>query len=75
METILFLSPSYILHPIGGGSRSLTIPQTSVSFSWTAREVAKVSGKGSIYILAEEDLNIEDEDLSSGSEEVDEELL
>ena len=55
--------PFFILHPIGGGSRSLTVPRTSTSFVWTAKEVAKVAGKGSIYIWAQDDLDVEDTDV------------
>ena len=45
-----------ILHPIGGGSKSLTVPRTSTSFIWSAKEVCKAVGRGSIYILADDDL-------------------
>ena len=50
-----------ILHPIGGGSKSLTVPKTSASFVWSAKEVCKVAGRGSIYILAKADLAEEPE--------------
>ena len=42
-----------ILHQIGGGSKSLTVPQVSTSFTWTPKEVAKAAGKGSVYIWAQ----------------------
>lgn len=45
-----------ILHAIGGGSKSLTAPRTSASFVWNAKEVCKAAGRGSLYILAEDDL-------------------
>ena len=45
-----------ILHPIGGGSKCLTIPRMSTSFAWSAKEVCKAAGRGAIYILAEDDL-------------------
>ena len=47
-----------ILHPIGGGSKSLTVPKTSTSFKWTAKEVAKAAGKGTVYIWAQDDLDL-----------------
>ena len=50
-----------ILHPIGGGSKSLTVPKTSASFMWSTKEVCKVAGRGSIYILAKADLAEETE--------------
>ena len=39
-----------ILHPIGGGSKALTVPSTSASYVWTAKEVCKAAGRGAIYI-------------------------
>ena len=50
------------LHPIGGGSKSLTLPNTSQSFVWTAQEVAKAGGKGAIYILASNEFELKDDD-------------
>lgn len=53
--------PSIFLQLTGCGSKSLTIPTVSVSFGWTAQQVAKLGGnKGTIYILAEEKLNVQD---------------
>jgi hypothetical protein len=63
--------PFTILHPIGGGSRSLTVPQTSISFSWTGREIAKVTWKGSLYILTQEVLCIAEDFSSEEDEEID----
>ena len=58
------------LHPIGGGSKSLTLPNTSQSFVWTAKEVAKAAGKGAIYILANEiDLVSEEEDAEKSEDD------
>ena len=45
-----------ILHPIGGGSKSLTVPSISSSFSWTAKEICKAAGRGAIYIWVQDDL-------------------
>ena len=46
-------SPFFFLQPTGCGSRSLTLPAVSESFSWTAQQVAKLGGaKQCIYILA-----------------------
>ena len=59
------------LHPIGGGSKCLTLPNTSLSFVWTAKEVAKAAGKGAIYILADEiDLVSEEEEKSEDDDEL-----
>ena len=46
-----------ILHPIGGGSKSLTVPSISSSFSWTAKEICKAAGRGAIYIWVQGDLH------------------
>ena len=57
--------PFVFLQPTGAGSRSLTIPSVSTSFSWTAQQVARLSGtKGSIYILAKDDLSYPDSEVS-----------
>ena len=40
----------------GGGSKSLSVPSVSSSFSWTAKEVAKLSGQGCLYVQALADL-------------------
>lgn len=45
------------LQPTGAGSRTLTVPSVSSSFSWTAHQVAKLGGyKQSIYILPKDKL-------------------
>ena len=52
--------PFIFLEPTGAGCRSLTTPSTSLSFSWTAQQVAKLgSNKQSIYILAMDKLSQE----------------
>ena len=53
--------PFAFLQPTGYGSKSLTIPAVSASFEWSAQQVAKLGGnKGTIYIVAEEKLNVRD---------------
>ena len=54
--------PSLYYTPIGGGSRNLTLPNVSATFAWTAKEVAKAAGKGAIYIWAQEDLRLPNND-------------
>ena len=58
--------PFKILQAIGGGSKSLAVPNTSSSFTWTAKEVANSAGRGAIYIWAQADLtcNLEEENFS-----------
>ena len=52
--------PFTFLQPAGAGSRTLTIPSVSSSFSWTAQQVAKLGpNKQSIYILARDKLAVE----------------
>ena len=54
-------SPSFpfkILQTCGGGSKYLSIPVLSSTFSWTAAVVAGTNAKTPIYILAEADLNV-----------------
>ena len=41
------------LQVAGGGSKSLTIPVLSASYTWTAREVVKMAGQGCLYIQAQ----------------------
>ena len=49
--------PFVFLQPTGLGSRSLTVPSVSSSFSWSPQQVAKLGGvKSAIYILAADDL-------------------
>lgn len=45
--------PFQFLQVAGGGSKSLTIPVLSASYTWTAREVAKMAGQGCLYIQAQ----------------------
>ena len=53
--------PFLYLQPTGGGSKSLTVPSQSSSFTWTAQQVARLGGQsGTIYILAQSTLNIPD---------------
>ena len=56
--------PFTYLQATGGGSRSLSIPSVSVSFQWTAHQVAKLGNqRNTIYILAGEELNLPDEEV------------
>ena len=48
--------PFCFLQTGGGGTKSLTMPAVSSSFTWTAKEVAKLSGQGCLYIQAEAEL-------------------
>ncbi len=58
--------PFLYLQPTGCGSKSLTIPSQSSTFKWTPEQVARLCGQaGTIYILAQSDLNI-----TTDSEEV-----
>lgn len=51
------------LQPTGSGTRTLSIPSCSSSFSWTAKQVARLGNNtGTIYILAQDDLTLNDED-------------
>jgi len=50
--------PFTFLQCNGGGSKTLTAPQTSTHFQWTADQVVSLAGQGSIYILANEDMDI-----------------
>lgn len=55
--------PFSYLQPTGSGTRTLSIPSCSSSFSWTAKQVARLGNNtGTIYILAEDDLTLDDED-------------
>ena len=55
--------PFSYLQPTGSGSRTLSIPSTSSSFSWTAKQVARLGNNtGTIYILANHDLILNEED-------------
>ena len=47
--------PFCYLQPNGAGTRSLSIPSVSASFSWSAQQVVKLDvGKHTIYIGAED---------------------
>lgn len=49
--------PFAFLQPTGVGSKTLTVPCVSSSFSWTAQQVAKLGTcKQAIYILAQDEL-------------------
>lgn len=49
--------PFVFLQPTGAGSKTLTVPSVSSSFSWTASQVAKLGhNKQAIYILANDKL-------------------
>lgn len=56
-----------VLHPIGGGSKALTVPKTSASFVWTAKEVCKAAGRGAIYIMAIDELAESDDEIERGN--------
>ena len=54
--------PFLYLQPTGGGSKLLTIPSLSLSFKWTAQQVARLSGQsGTIYILAQSEFDFLDD--------------
>jgi len=60
--------PFKILHAIGGGAKALALPNTSASFTWTAKEVASSGGRGAIYVWAQADMalnNRKDDDEDS----------
>ena len=60
-----------ILKTCGGGSRSLSVRQTSASYKWTASTLAGKNAKCPIYILAEDDLAlIKDETTHNDAEDV-----
>ena len=49
--------PFIFLQSTGAGSKSLTIPSISATFTWTPQQVAKLgNGKIPIYILAQDEL-------------------
>lgn len=51
--------PFSYLQPTGAGTRSLSIPSVSSSFSWSAQQVVKLAvGKQTIYIIAEDALQL-----------------
>lgn len=58
--------PFHYLQPTGSGSRTLSLPSVSSSFSWTAKQEARLgSSSGTIYILADDDLVFDDDEVSS----------
>ena len=48
--------PFKFLQSVGSGSNCLTIPCTSSSFEWTAKEIISSVGKGALYILAQKEI-------------------
>ena len=55
--------PFTFLQPTGGGNKTLTMPSVSSSYQWTAQQVAKLaSSRGSVYIMAMDDLYLRDID-------------
>lgn len=57
--------PFHYLQPTGSGSRTLSVPSVSASFSWTAKQVARLGNStGTIYILADDDLILNEDDVS-----------
>ena len=60
--------PFKILQAIGGGSKSLAVPNTSSSFVWTPKEVANSAGKGAIYVWAQADFTCNPDEEHPGHE-------
>lgn len=54
--------PFQLMQTVGGGSKSLSTPATSSRFTWSGKEVAKMSGQGCLYIQALKDLQPIDEE-------------
>lgn len=53
--------PFTYLQPTGEGNYSLTVPSVSASYQWTAQQVAKLANsRGCVYIMALDDLDIQD---------------
>ena len=51
--------PFIFLQPTGAGSRTLTVPSVSASFSWTAQQVAKLgTTTQAVYIMAKDKLEV-----------------
>lgn len=48
--------PFQFMQTIGGGSKTLSVPATSSRFTWSGKEIVKMSGQGCIYIQALKDL-------------------
>ena len=56
--------PFHYLQPTGSGTRTLSTPSVSSSFCWTAKQVARLgNSSGTIYILADDDLNVNGEEV------------
>ena len=54
--------PFHYLQPTGSSTRTLSVPSVSSSFSWTAKQVARLGNtSGTIYILADDDLLLNEE--------------
>jgi hypothetical protein len=49
--------PFEILQSAGGGTKSLVIPCRSTSFAWTGKQVVASAGRGSLYVLAKDELS------------------
>ena len=61
--------PFKILQTCGGGSKTLSAPVLSSSFKWTAGAVAGRNTKVPVYILAEDDLIVsQDQNVKLGGE-------
>ena len=52
----------------GGGTKSLTVPAMSASFTWTAKEVAKLAGQGCLYVEAQAELANCDDNCTSDTD-------
>ena len=50
--------PFTFLQCTGGGAKTLTPAQVSPSWTWTAQQVVSLGGQGSIYILANVEVNM-----------------
>jgi hypothetical protein len=59
--------PFKILQPSGGNSKSLIVPSLSPTYQWTASAVAGKLSKMPIYILAEDDLKLLEEENESNN--------
>lgn len=59
-----------ILQPSGGGSKSLSIREVSSSYKWTASTIAGKNSKSPIYIVAEDDLILVNDDCDVCDEEM-----
>ena len=48
--------PIQFMQTIGGGSKTLSVPTTASRFTWSGKEIMKMSGQGCIYIQALKEL-------------------